>query len=137
MTKIVSVHIPPPPEDGVLSGRTRCGLTSLYGSPNFVRVRPHQQHALGDLKPDSGEVIRDFTISFVTHGTLNAIRDARVVTINPQTVTGHASAGGVFPAAVDALNADITTLLDLGRSAGRSFTRGARGSWPQARQARA
>lgn len=41
------------------------------------------------------------------------IRDVRVVTISPRTVTGHASAGGIFPADVDALNADITSFLDL------------------------
>ena len=32
---------------------------------------PHQLYALGDLKLDSGEVIRDFSISYVTHGALN------------------------------------------------------------------
>ena len=33
---------------------------------------PHQQYRIGDLKLESGEVIRDFAISDVTHGTLNA-----------------------------------------------------------------
>lgn len=33
---------------------------------------PHQSFALGDLKLESGEVIKDFSISYVTHGTLNA-----------------------------------------------------------------
>ena len=33
---------------------------------------PHQTFALGDLKLESGEAIRDFAISYVTHGTLNA-----------------------------------------------------------------
>ena len=33
---------------------------------------PHQMFALGDLKLDSGDSIRDFSISYVTHGTLNA-----------------------------------------------------------------
>src|SRR5262245_57950847 len=32
---------------------------------------PHQTYAEGDLKVESGEVIRDFSISYVTHGTLN------------------------------------------------------------------
>lgn len=31
--------------------------------------RPHRTLALGDLPLESGEVIRDFTISYVTHGT--------------------------------------------------------------------
>ena len=33
---------------------------------------PHQTLALGDFKVESGEVIKDFSISYVTHGTLNA-----------------------------------------------------------------
>jgi homoserine O-acetyltransferase/O-succinyltransferase len=41
------------------------------------------------------------------------IRDVRVVTINPHTITGHASAGGAFPGDVDFLNAEITSFLDL------------------------
>ena len=41
------------------------------------------------------------------------IRDVRVSTIGPGTVTGHASAGGVFPADVDFLNGEISGFLDL------------------------
>ena len=41
------------------------------------------------------------------------IRDVRVTTINPGTVTGHASAGGVFPADVDFLNREISQFFDL------------------------
>ena len=33
---------------------------------------PHQRYQMGDLKLESGEVIKDFTMSFVTHGRLNA-----------------------------------------------------------------
>jgi homoserine O-acetyltransferase/O-succinyltransferase len=33
---------------------------------------PHRSHPMGDLKLESGEVIKDFAISYVTHGTLNA-----------------------------------------------------------------
>jgi homoserine O-acetyltransferase len=33
---------------------------------------PHQRYAMGDLKLESGEVIKDFSMSFVTHGQLNA-----------------------------------------------------------------
>jgi homoserine O-acetyltransferase/O-succinyltransferase len=32
----------------------------------------HQKFAMGDLKLESGEAIKDFSISYVTHGTLNA-----------------------------------------------------------------
>jgi homoserine O-acetyltransferase/O-succinyltransferase len=41
------------------------------------------------------------------------IRDVRVTTINPGTVTGHAAAGGAFPADVDFLNHEISQFLDL------------------------
>jgi len=32
---------------------------------------PHQMYQIGDLKLESGEIIKDFAISYVTHGTLN------------------------------------------------------------------
>src|SRR5438552_1663830 len=41
------------------------------------------------------------------------IRDVRYVTISPQTITGHASAGGFFPADVDFLNFEIAAFLDV------------------------
>jgi homoserine O-acetyltransferase len=41
------------------------------------------------------------------------IRDVRVTIISPGTVTGHASAGGVFPADVDFLNREISAFFDL------------------------
>jgi homoserine O-acetyltransferase/O-succinyltransferase len=41
------------------------------------------------------------------------IRDARVITISPGTVTGHASAGGAFPADVDFLNREVSAFFDL------------------------
>lgn len=42
---------------------------------------PHQKHALGDLKLESGEVIRDFEISYVTHGTLNADKSNAILMV--------------------------------------------------------
>ena len=41
------------------------------------------------------------------------IRDVRYVTIRPEAITGHASAGGLFPADVDLLNVEITSFLDV------------------------
>jgi homoserine O-acetyltransferase len=41
------------------------------------------------------------------------IRDARVATIRPEAITGHASAGGLFPADVDFLNTEIAAFLDV------------------------
>jgi len=41
------------------------------------------------------------------------IRDVRFVTIRPEAITGHAAAGGAFPADVDFLNTEITSFLDI------------------------
>jgi homoserine O-acetyltransferase len=41
------------------------------------------------------------------------IRDVRVMTISPGTVTGHAAAGGGLPADVDFLNREVGGLLDV------------------------
>ena len=41
------------------------------------------------------------------------IKDVRVITISPGTVTGHASAGGAFPADVDFLNGQVEEFLEL------------------------
>jgi homoserine O-acetyltransferase len=49
------------------------------------------------------------------------IRDARVVTVSPGTVTGHASAGGGFPADVDFLNREISGFFDLLTDHGRKL----------------
>lgn len=83
---------------------------------------PHQRFPMGDLRLESGEVIRARTL--ILHGTgdlLNPeyepidaarfIRDVRVVRISPGTITGHASAGGGFPADVDFLNREVATFL--------------------------
>jgi homoserine O-acetyltransferase len=48
-----------------------------------------------------------------SHHAAHYIKDVRVVTISPGTVTGHASAGGAFPADVDFLNQQATEFLDL------------------------
>ena len=42
---------------------------------------PHQAYALGDFKLESGEVIRDFSISYVTHGTLNAAKSNAILMV--------------------------------------------------------
>jgi homoserine O-acetyltransferase len=42
---------------------------------------PHQKFEMGDLKLESGEVIRDFAISYVTHGTLNADKSNAILMV--------------------------------------------------------
>ena len=41
-----------------------------------------------------------------------AIRDAKVVTISPGSVTGHAAAGGAIPADVEFINREAAAFLD-------------------------
>jgi homoserine O-acetyltransferase len=56
-----------------------------------------------------------------SHDAARYIRDVRVVTISPGTVTGHASAGGVFPADVDFLNREAGAFLDLVTDRGKKL----------------
>ena len=48
------------------------------------------------------------------------IRDVRVITISPGTVTGHASAGGAIPADVDFLNRQVGDFLESIAPRGRA-----------------
>jgi homoserine O-acetyltransferase len=47
-------------------------LLSLPAQAHTPQQPPHQLFNEGDLKLESGEAIKDFSISYVTHGTLNA-----------------------------------------------------------------
>ncbi len=42
---------------------------------------PHQGWAMGDFRLESGETIRDFRISYVTHGILNAARSNAILMV--------------------------------------------------------
>jgi homoserine O-acetyltransferase/O-succinyltransferase len=42
---------------------------------------PHQRYAMGDFKLESGDVIKDFAVSFVTHGTLNAAQSNAILMV--------------------------------------------------------
>lgn len=46
-------------------------LLSLPAAAHTPQQPPHQSYGEGDFKLESGEVIKDFSISYVTHGTLN------------------------------------------------------------------
>jgi homoserine O-acetyltransferase len=46
-------------------------LLSLPAAAHTPQQPPHQAYGEGDLKLESGEAIRDFSISYVTHGQLN------------------------------------------------------------------
>lgn len=50
---------------------------------------PHQRYQMGDLKLESGEVIKDFAISYVTHGTLNAKKSNAILMVTALTGNHH------------------------------------------------
>jgi homoserine O-acetyltransferase len=48
---------------------------------NTPEQPPHQTFSEGDLKLESGEVIKDFSISYVTHGKLNADKSNAILMV--------------------------------------------------------
>jgi homoserine O-acetyltransferase/O-succinyltransferase len=50
---------------------------------------PHQFYKMGDFKLESGEVIKDFAISYVTHGTLNAKKSNAVLMVTAISGNHH------------------------------------------------
>jgi homoserine O-acetyltransferase len=50
---------------------------------------PHQKYAIGDLKLESGEAIKDFEISYVTHGKLNAKKSNAVLMVTAISGNHH------------------------------------------------
>jgi homoserine O-acetyltransferase len=50
---------------------------------------PHQRASLGELRLEGGEVIRDFELSYVTHGKLNATHDNTVLVTGSLTGNHH------------------------------------------------
>jgi homoserine O-acetyltransferase/O-succinyltransferase len=52
-------------------GLVVCALLIGSVSAHTPEQPPHQLYAEGDLKLEGGEAIKDFSISYVTHGTLN------------------------------------------------------------------
>jgi homoserine O-acetyltransferase len=42
-----------------------------------------------------------------------SIRDVRTITINPESITGHAGAGGFLPADVELINLEVGRFLDV------------------------
>ena len=50
---------------------------------------PHQLYNEGDLKLESGEAIKDFSISYVTHGTLNAQKSNAILMVTAISGNHH------------------------------------------------
>src|SRR5262249_2364662 len=50
---------------------------------------PHQLYRIGDLTLESGEVIKDFAISYVTHGPHNAKKPTPILMVPPTSGNHH------------------------------------------------
>src|SRR2546430_962666 len=69
-----------------------CALVLLAVSPAAAHKAgdpPHQTYAMGDLRLESGEAIKDFAISYVTHGTLNAKKSNAILMVTALTGNHH------------------------------------------------
>ena len=64
-------------------------LLSLPAAAHTPQQPPHQSFAEGDLKLESGEAIKDFSISYVTHGTLNAKKSNAILMVTAISGNHH------------------------------------------------
>lgn len=89
--------------------------------------RPHESLELGDLPLESGEVIRDFRLSYVTHGQPDADRSNVVLALSAIGSTHHRLDAWIGPGraldparhcivAVDAIGNGLTTSPSTSRS---------------------
>ncbi|WP_072817144.1 alpha/beta fold hydrolase [Bradyrhizobium erythrophlei] len=56
-------------------------LLSFSAAAHTPQQPPHQSYSEGDLKLESGEVIKDFAISYVTHGKLNDAKSNAILMV--------------------------------------------------------
>src|SRR5207248_8027575 len=64
-------------------------LLSLPAAAHTPQQPPHQLFGEGDLKLESGETIKDFSISYVTHGTLNAKKSNAILMVTAISGNHH------------------------------------------------
>ena len=64
-------------------------LLSLPAAAHTPQQPPHQLYGEGELKLESGEAIKDFSISYVTHGTLNAKKSNAILMVTAISGNHH------------------------------------------------
>jgi homoserine O-acetyltransferase/O-succinyltransferase len=64
-------------------------VLGISASAHTPSQPPHQTFSEGDLKLESGEVIKDFSISYVTHGTLNAAKSNAILMVTAISGNHH------------------------------------------------
>ena len=64
-------------------------LLTLPAAAHTPQQPPHQSYSEGDLRLESGEAIKDFSISYVTHGTLNAKKSNAILMVTAISGNHH------------------------------------------------
>src|SRR3981189_2747650 len=64
-------------------------LLSLPAAAHTPQQPPHQLYSEGDLKLESGAAIKDFSISYVTHGILNAKKSNAILMVTAISGNHH------------------------------------------------
>jgi homoserine O-acetyltransferase len=64
-------------------------LASVPAAAHTPQQPPHQLFGEGDLKLESGEVIKDFSMSYVTHGTLNEKKSNAILMVTAISGNHH------------------------------------------------
>ena len=64
-------------------------LLSLPAAAHTPQQPPHQLYGEGDLKLESGEAIKDFSISYVTHGKLNEKKSNAILMVTAISGNHH------------------------------------------------
>src|ERR1700761_2826920 len=72
--------------DGLAAAALQLAWPAIAHTP---QQPPHQSFAEGDLKLESGEAIKDFAISYVTHGTLNAKKSNAILMVTAISGNHH------------------------------------------------
>ena len=77
-----------------MNTRLGCLLAALWFASSLCHAHgpdqpPHQLYKMGDFKLESGETIKDFAISYVTHGTLNAKKSNAILMVTAISGNHH------------------------------------------------
>src|ERR1041385_758498 len=76
----------------MLSSLRILALAAMLATPALAHTPqqpPHQSYKIGDLTLESGEVIRDFAISYVTHGKLNEKKSNAILMVTAISGNHH------------------------------------------------
>src|SRR5690349_24171231 len=74
----------------ILASILAAGLAlSMPAAAHSPQQAPHQSYSEGDLKLESGGVVKDFSISYVTHGKLNEKKSNAILMVTAISGNHH------------------------------------------------